>query len=184
MSFRVLVIPEDPTYNGYILTPLVERLLREAGRPNARVKLLTNPRLQGYAAVLEAVKESLASKWRFMDLWLFIPDGDQSLNADALEQRLQAQGVRLLVCPAVPELEAWLLAGHREKLSMPWNEVRSHPRLKEEVFDPFLREHGIPEAPGGGREELMKQALGNLRGITAVCPELARLLERLKEVCR
>jgi hypothetical protein len=49
MSFRVLVIPEDPTYNGYILKPLVERMLAEAGKPNARVTLLTNPKLGGYA---------------------------------------------------------------------------------------------------------------------------------------
>ena len=27
VSFRVLVIPEDPTYNGYILQPIVERML-------------------------------------------------------------------------------------------------------------------------------------------------------------
>ncbi len=35
MSFRVLVIPEDPTYNGYILQPIVERMLGELGKPNA-----------------------------------------------------------------------------------------------------------------------------------------------------
>jgi len=29
VSFRVLVIPEDPTYNGYILQPTVERMLAE-----------------------------------------------------------------------------------------------------------------------------------------------------------
>lgn len=31
MSVRVLVIPEDPTHNGYILKPLVEMVLAEAG---------------------------------------------------------------------------------------------------------------------------------------------------------
>ena len=42
MSFRVLVIPEDPTLNGYILKPLAERLLEDAGKPNAKVKVLDN----------------------------------------------------------------------------------------------------------------------------------------------
>ena len=48
MSFKVLVIPEDPTHNGYILKPLVESILTDAGKPNARVTVLTNSRLQGY----------------------------------------------------------------------------------------------------------------------------------------
>ncbi|MFO1523674.1 MAG: hypothetical protein U1G05_16920 [Kiritimatiellia bacterium] len=37
MSFKVLVIPEDPTNNGYILKPLVQAILDDAGRPQARV---------------------------------------------------------------------------------------------------------------------------------------------------
>ena len=41
VSFQVLVIPEDPTYNGYILQPIVERMLAELGKPNAHVKILT-----------------------------------------------------------------------------------------------------------------------------------------------
>ena len=48
MSFNVLVIPEDPTLNGHILKPLAERLLKDAGKPKARVKVLDKPRLRGY----------------------------------------------------------------------------------------------------------------------------------------
>ena len=50
MSFRVLVIPEEPTNNGYILKPLVERMLAETGKPNARVVDPHQPRLQGTSA--------------------------------------------------------------------------------------------------------------------------------------
>jgi hypothetical protein len=35
VSFKVLVIPEDPTNNGYILKPLVEAILADAGKPGA-----------------------------------------------------------------------------------------------------------------------------------------------------
>ncbi len=56
MSFRVLVIPEDPTYNGYILRPLAETMLAEAGRPNARVTVLANPKLDGYDHAVQAIK--------------------------------------------------------------------------------------------------------------------------------
>ena len=57
MSFRVLVIPEDPTWNGYILTPLTKALLADAGKPKAVVKLLENPRLRGYAHALRAIRD-------------------------------------------------------------------------------------------------------------------------------
>ena len=36
MSVQVLVIPEDPTNNGYILKPVVQMVLAEAGKPSAR----------------------------------------------------------------------------------------------------------------------------------------------------
>ena len=48
MSFRVLVIPEDPTHNGYILKPLVEMVLESAGKAAAKVSILTSPRLRGH----------------------------------------------------------------------------------------------------------------------------------------
>ena len=44
----MLVIPEDPVQNGYILKPLIEMVLAEAGKPAARVKVLSRPRLRGY----------------------------------------------------------------------------------------------------------------------------------------
>ena len=48
VSLRVLVIPEDPTFNGHLLAPLVRALMADAGRPSARVQILENPRVQGY----------------------------------------------------------------------------------------------------------------------------------------
>ena len=37
MSFRALVVPEDPALNGYVLKPLAQSLLAEAGKPHASV---------------------------------------------------------------------------------------------------------------------------------------------------
>ena len=48
MSFQVLVIPEDPLQNGHILRPLVQAIMRDAGRPAAKVTVLESPRLRGY----------------------------------------------------------------------------------------------------------------------------------------
>ncbi len=78
MSFTVLVIPEDPTLNGHILKPLTKAIVADAGRPAARVTVLTNPKLGGYDQAVKAVRSELAERYRHMDLWLFFPDADKA----------------------------------------------------------------------------------------------------------
>ena len=182
MSFRVLIIPEDPTYNGYILKPLVERLLAEVGKPNARLTLLTNPKLSGYEHAVRSIQEDLPQRYAHFDLWLFFPDADRAVNLEALERASAQRGICLRCCAAQPEIEAWLLAGHRQRLRLKWSEVRVHSRLKEEVFQPFLREHGDPRSVGGGRETLMRETLANYRGLLEVCLELKDLETRLRQL--
>lgn len=182
MSFRVLVIPEDPTHNGYILRPLMGQLLDLAGKPRAHIQVLTSPRVQGYLPAVHAIRTELRNRYRHFDLWVFVPDADRGSSAGSLEGELSEHGIRLMVCPAVPELEAWLLAGYREHLDLPWDAVRKHPRLKEEVFEPFLKKHGDPREPGSGRGRLMRESVRNWRALISACPELDRLLERLREV--
>jgi len=180
VSFRVLVIPEDPTYNGYILKPLVERMLGEVGKPKARVTILTNPKLNGYPHAVSAIKGDLADRYRHFDLWLFLPDADRATGLPGLEEELAQRGVHLLCCAAQPEVEAWLLAGYRDELGFSWPEVREHQRLKEDVFEPFLTRSGDARSPGGGREKLIGRTLSNYRGLLSVCPELAELDNRLR----
>jgi len=182
MSFRVLVIPEDPTYNGYILKPLVERLLAEVGKPQAKVVLLTNPKVGGIEEAKAAIRGRLVEAYRHLDLWLFLPDADRATGLEELEKKAAAKGVRLVCCAARPEVEVWLLAGHRDKLGLSWPEVVQHPRLKEEVFEPFLARHGDARSAGGGRDSLMKETLANYRGLVRLCPELAELEARMREL--
>lgn len=180
MSLRVLLIPEDPTYNGYILKPLVERMLTEIGKPNAKVTVLTNPKIGGYTQAVTAIEGELVDRYGHFDLWLFLPDADVAGKLDDLEAKLQSKDIRLLCCAAKPEVEAWVLAGHREQLRIRWPEVAAHTRLKEEVFEPFLETHGDPKSAGGGREVLMRETLGNYRGLLEVCPELRELENKLR----
>ena len=84
MSFKVLVIPEDPTLNGHILKPLAERLLKDAGKPNAKVKVLDKPRLRGYDQAVSAIRNTLSQRYVFFDLWLFFPDADRA-SVDAMK---------------------------------------------------------------------------------------------------
>jgi hypothetical protein len=179
MSFRVLIIPEDPTYNGYILKPLVQRMLTETGKAQARVTLLTNPKLGGINEAKAAIRSQLPLAYAHFDLWLFLPDAECASGLEDLERDAAVQGIRLICCAARPEVEAWLLAGHREKLAMSWGDVVNHRNLKEEVFEPFLAQHGDRRRAGGGRDLLIKATLNNYRGLLTLCPELNELERKL-----
>lgn len=180
MSFRALVIQEDPSQNGYILQPVLQAVLAAAGKPRASVELLRNPRTRGYDDALAAIRGSLVERWRWMDVWIFVPDADRA-TADAmqrLEQDIEARGVRLLCCPAQPEVEVYACVAYRDELP-DWEEVRRHPRFKEELFAPLLEKHGDWRAAGGGRDRMTKRSIENMALLFRLCPELDRLRERL-----
>ena len=179
MSLKVLVVPEDPTYNGAILQPVVERILLEVGKPNAVVKVLTDPKLNGISDAKRAIREELPSRYKHVPLWLFIPDADQAGNLRSLEEEMQARGIPLLCCAAQPEVEVWLLVGFRNKLGLDWEMARRHSRLKEKIFAPFLAQNGDRRLPDGGRGELTRETLKNYRGLRKVCPEIAEFEERI-----
>lgn len=187
MSFRVLIVPEDPTYNGYILKPLVERILQECGRPRAHVELLQRPRPAGYDTAVHILRSELTQRYAHMDLALFLPDADgldRTAAFTALEQEVGRSGAALFCCAAVQEVEAWLLAGHVDQLPSPWREVRDEVHVKERFFQPFVRHHGNTIAAGQGREQLMRVTLQNYAGLLARCPELAALQQRISDYIR
>jgi hypothetical protein len=181
MSFKVLVIPEDPTHNGYILKPLVGRILNDAGKPNAKVTVLTNPRLTGYDHAVRAIKEDLPGRYGFWDLWLFMPDADRATPGamQQLEDDLESQQVNLLCCPAVPEVEIYACVAFRNDLGASWDVVRASTSMKEDYFDPLLKLRGNQRKPGGGRGQMVRQALSNMNAVYQFCPELESLRDRL-----
>jgi hypothetical protein len=183
LSFNVLVIPEDPTNNGHILKPLVARMCAECGRGAAKVKVLENPRTQGYEHAKELIRRSLLEDYSYKDLLLFLVDADgrdRRGEFESLEKEAEARGVRLLCCAAKEEIEVWLLAGHRHRLDPGWQEIRNEISVKERIFEPFLAAHGDPLRTGGGRDLLMKETLGNYSALLKLCPELAELERRLR----
>jgi hypothetical protein len=182
MSFRVLVVPEDQTLNGYIVEPLIEKMLAALGKPNAEIKVLPKPRVRGYDDARKVIPDPKTIQlYKKYDLWLFLPDGDRAKGLAELETELRSKGVPLICCAAVPEIEIWLLAGHADGLLIPWRQARNHPRLKDQLFDPFLAERGRPNSPGAGRKELMRQTLSNYRGLLSRCPELKTLQNKIKD---
>ena len=182
MSFKVLVVPEDPTQNGYILKPLAEALLGNAGRPHAKVKVLDSPRVRGYTDAVRAIRgDGLHASYAFYDLWLFFPDADRATPdaMDRLEADSRSRGVWLLCCPAQPEVEIFACVAFRDELHRTWEDVRSHPRMKEDVFEPLLAKHGHPRRPGKGRDLLIAKSLQNLPRLLRLCPEAKRLRDRI-----
>lgn len=182
MSFNVLVVPEDPTLNGYILRPLVERILHECGKPNAKITILPNPRAQGYEHAKSLLESKLFYTYRHMDLFLFLPDADgkdRSAPLRALEARATEAGLKLICECAVQEVEVWLLAGHTDKLDQEWQQIRNDSHVKENVFQPFLMHYGDMRRAGGGRDLLMRETLSNYNGLLARCPEIKSLQDRI-----
>lgn len=191
MSFNVLVVPEDPTYNGYILRPLCKRLLAEAGKPNSKIVVLPEPRVRGYAHAKQLLLDQILRDWWHFQLILFLPDANgvaQSRKEEFVRLELLAsqmlRPIKLICCAAEQELETWLLAGHPEKLKAfgwSWQEVRTEISVKERFFQPFLERHGTLGVPSQGREPLAQEALTNYDGIKQRCPELQTLEDRIRE---
>ena len=181
MSFSVLVIPEDPEQNGYILRPLVRAIMQDVDRPSAKVKLLTNPRVQGYDQAMKSLRSEEFEVYGFMDLWLFFPDADTA-NDDAMravEAHVAAKGITLLCCVAQPEVEIYASAAFRDDIREPWEKVRRHPRMREEVFTPLLARHGDARLRSKGRDRMINRSLKNLPLLYRLCPELRHLRDRI-----
>jgi hypothetical protein len=190
MSWNVLVVPEDPTHNGYLLRPLCKRLLREAGRPNANIVVLPEPKVRGISHAKQLLEDRIPRDWGHFELILFICDADGSATSrkDAFQRLEQLavqrkRPVKLICCAAEQELETWLLSGHPEKLkdfNWRWQEVRAEVSVKERYFQPFIEKYGDAATPSQGRERLMQEALANYTGIKQRCPELQELENRIR----
>lgn len=179
MSFRVLVIPEDPLQNGHILKPLVQAIMGDVGKPAASVTVLTKPRVRGYDQAVRAVRDELPDRYHFMDLWLFFPDADKAVikAMQDLETHVAERGITLLCCAAQPELEIYACAAFRDEIS--WSEARGNYRMKEEVFEPLLATYGDPRRADQGRALMVRRSLENLPLLFRLCPELQRLRDRI-----
>ncbi len=179
MSCKVLVIPEDPTFNGYLLGPLVERLLEEVGKPKAQVLVLRNPKAGGFEHAWELIEKGELKRYGYYDLWLFLPDGDKNKNLELLEAAVLGQKAPLIASYLTPEVEVTVVAGHPKADTKGWKEKKEHPKFKEAIFEPFLAAHGNPTAPGQGREKLMREALQRYERMKQLVPELETLEQRV-----
>ena len=179
---KVLIIPEDPTLDQYILKPIVGRIFADLDK-SPRIEVLSNPRLRGVSQALDsAILTNIVRTFRMIDLFLVLVDRDGSPHRSGLahQREIEHQG-RLIVCLAIEEIEVWMLAIHRESLGLPWSEVRAEIHPKERFAHPFLAENAPKLDPGAGRAWAMRELGARWKGILQCCSELEELQRRIEK---
>lgn len=77
MSGRVLIIPEDPTMDHYVLQPVITAACRHVGNGRAIVRVLRDPAVQGVDQALSREFIHLViSRHPMVDLFLICVDRD------------------------------------------------------------------------------------------------------------
>jgi hypothetical protein len=178
---KVLVIPEDPVLDQYILKPIVERIFGDLNKAPL-VTVLSRPRLRGVAEALNAaIISKIVATYPMNDLFLVMVDrdGDRTRSRIGEAREAEHQG-RLFVCLAIEEVEIWMLAIHHGLLPSPWREIRTEVNVKEQFAEPFLLNQ-VPELdPGEGRAWAMRGLGGQWRGVLQRCPEIEELKGRIE----
>ena len=183
---RVLIIPEDFRKDQYILKPLISRLLVSIGASRVRVKVCSDHLLGGVGEALksERLKEVVDQHKGMIDIFILCVDRDGEFGRrQRLNQLEKHFGPSLLAENAWEEVETWALAGLDLPGNWRWQDVRAEAQVKEQYFEPLAAQRGLSDSPGGGREELGREASRRINSIRQKCPEdfdsLARRLEAI-----
>ena len=177
---RVLVIPEHPRYDQYILKPVVEQLFKHLGKP-ARVDVLANPVFDGVSQILKSSNlERVAALHPMHGIFLLFPDRDGNEGRASQLAMLEASFPGTLFgCAAIEELEIWMLALHAGELYAPWVELRAETQLKESA-QRWLDEKWPAPTPSRGRKTAMAALTAtSFRTLLRQCPELQELCQKV-----
>lgn len=183
---RVLAIPEDFRKDQYLLKPILVRLFRSLGRPNARITICQDPLLGGIGEALKSERlREVVERYPMVDVMILCVDRDgqagRRQRLDRIETEFSDQGRAFLAQCAWEELETWVLAGLDLPAAWQWADVRKEVNVKEVYFDDLARQRGVADGPGGGRKHLGEEAAGRVDVIRRKCREdfdhLARRIE-------
>jgi hypothetical protein len=182
---NVMIIPEDPTNDHYLLLPLFERLFASIRRPQTKVTICLNPRMRGIEDALNTNRlRDVVARYPMIDYFILCVDRDGNRNRrDKLNEIEQIFiGTPALIAEnAWEELETWALAGLRLPRSWTWADVRAEVSVKERYFTPLAQQMQLANGPGGGRKELGILASRRIPAIRRKCPEdFGNLATRLK----
>ena len=182
---NVLIIPEDFRKDQYMLKPIFQRLFEDLGKNRARIVVCNPPLLGG---VTEATKSERLSEvvrlYPMVDIFVLCVDRDgiegRRTRLDQIEQEFGEKKI-FLAENAWEEIETWVLAGLTLPKEWGWADVRNAISVKELFFEPFAKNAGVADGPGGGRKALGEAASKRIDAIILKCPEdFGSLADRLK----
>jgi hypothetical protein len=190
MSYNVLVIPEDFTKDEHILKPLAERILQDAGKPEANIRVCRDPNFGGVGEALkiERLRTQVIARYGMVDLFILIVDRDGKPAREkavgnveeTLHSEIAGKGRRFLAGVAWQEVEVFILAGHDLPSDWSWREIRADPDVKNTYFQKLVAAKNTSSLPHDGRKKLMAEAIKNWPRIRRLCPEdIGSLLAKL-----
>lgn len=186
MSTRLLVITEDFLKDQFVLKPIVEAMMQNIGKPQAKV-IICPERLKGLGEALkwERLEHILLRFQGMVDIFLLCVDRDgqagrkQALNRLESLAKTKLPATRLFLAEnAHQEIEAWVLAGHDLLPGWSWTVIRAEPDVKELYYRPFAAHHGLLNEPEEGRGTLAQKA--DYGRICTRCPEVLELETRIQ----
>ncbi len=187
---NVLVIPEDFRKDQYMLKPIFMAMMKEVGKPNAKVRVCQDPLLGGVNEALkwERIQEIIERYKGMVNLFLLCVDRDGKSGRKIVLTNLEQQagniltsGRLLLAENAWQEIEVWVLAGHDLPSDWNWQVIRDEVNPKETYFLPFATQRKLLDAPGEGRKTLAEEAARRYERIRQLCPEdIADLEDRVR----
>ena len=191
MSLNVLVVCEDHTYDQYVVRPLVQAMLRQLGRPQARVQVYRGFHGRDECLDWARLRDVLDAYRGQVQLFVLCVDRDGDAGRHdtlaLLERRAEAdlpRGRKLLAEAAWQEIEVWALAGQSSlPAAWSWQAIRAEPHSKERYFEPFVASTlGPPPGPGGAWRVLGEEAGRRYDRVRQLCPEdVGRLEQRTGE---
>lgn len=179
---KVLVIPEDPRLDQYMLKPLVEAALNYAGHSKAKVAVCQSGQLRGDTTIIgEEPLSQIIEDNQLYDAFFLCVDRDcreERINQlNAIQERIRhlfPNKTIVLVCGR-EELEVWALAGVIN-LPFEWKAVRQECHPKERYFEVYVKERRISDTPGRGREILGREAAQQYKNrVRQFCEEIRTL---------
>jgi hypothetical protein len=191
---NVLIIPEDFRKDQYLLKPIITAMLDYLGKPQAKVRVLTDPLLGGIGQALNFRQiEAIIERYRGMvDLFLLCVDRDGMEGRRSQIDRIEAQAREILPDGGLflgenawQELEVWALAGLDLPRDWVWQQIRAERDPKEIYFRPIAEQRGLMAEPGEGRKTLGAEAAKRYTRIRQLCSEDIQALEvRIEQAFR
>jgi hypothetical protein len=176
---------EDPLLDQYIVRPVLTAMLKDLGKPKARLFAITNPRTKGFHDLVARACDMVSRYGQEARAIIFVIDTDcddgreghmnkpvRLANALAKCDELADKAV---IVAAVQEVEVWAVWGIRNELPDPWSTVLDECHPKELYFEPQLTA-ADKLLPDGGRSRLIKSSLSSgWTSLSTGCSELADL---------